>query len=58
MSAGLVAYEVRIGCPTDGEDSVNIFDYEENNLTNDIQDQKNHYQLWIESIDLIHRSPA
>ncbi|WP_248743172.1 MULTISPECIES: hypothetical protein [unclassified Pseudomonas] len=58
MSAGLVAYEVRIGCPTDGEDSVNIFDYEEKNLTNDIQDQKKHYQLWIESIAPTHRSPA
>ncbi|WP_409319434.1 hypothetical protein [Pseudomonas sp. KCJK9016] len=53
MSAGLIAYEARMGYPTDEKDSVNIFDYEEHNLTNDIEDQKRHYQLWIESINPI-----
>jgi hypothetical protein len=54
MSAGLVAYEVRMGHPTDEEDVVRIFDYEENNLTNDIEEQKKHYQRWIESINPTH----
>jgi hypothetical protein len=30
MSAGLVAYELNLGIPTDPEDMVRIFDYEEN----------------------------
>ena len=51
MSAGLVAYEVRMGHPTDEEDVVRIFDYEENDLTNNIEEQKKHYQRWIESIN-------
>ncbi|WP_242207651.1 MULTISPECIES: hypothetical protein [unclassified Pseudomonas] len=54
MSAGLVAYEVRMGHPTDEEDIVRIFDYEENDLTNDIEEQKKHYKLWIESINPTH----
>lgn len=50
MSAGLVAYEVRAGQPTEQEDVVRIFDYEELDLTNDIEVQKQHYRQWIESI--------
>ncbi|MBC3208615.1 hypothetical protein HU755_17575 [Pseudomonas sp. SWRI111] len=55
MSAGLVAYEVRKGYPTDEDDVVRIFDYEENDLTNDIKKQENHYKLWIESITPTNR---
>lgn len=55
MSAGLVAYEVRTGHPTDEDDVVRIFDYEENDLTNDIKSQENHYTLWIESINPTNR---
>ncbi|WP_332763560.1 hypothetical protein [Pseudomonas koreensis] len=50
MSAGLVAYEVKAGQPTEEEDVVRIFDYEERDLTNDIEAQKQHYRQWIESI--------
>lgn len=50
MSAGLVAYEVKAGQPTEEEDVVRIFDYEERDLTNDIEAQKQHYRKWIESI--------
>ncbi|WLH33616.1 hypothetical protein PSH79_16935 [Pseudomonas sp. FP2196] len=58
MSAGLVAYEVRTGHPTDEEDIVRIFDYEENDLTNDIEEQKKHYQRWIDSIKATHQLPT
>jgi len=37
MSAGLVAYDLQLGRPTDLEDVVRIFDYEENDITNNIQ---------------------
>ncbi|KMT53320.1 hypothetical protein [Pseudomonas fildesensis] len=48
MSNGLVAYEMTMGVP-DGE-LVHIFSYEENNLTNDIQEQHNFCQRWAESV--------
>lgn len=51
MSGGFVAYELTLGKPATREDMVKIFDYEENNLTNDIEEQKKHYQRWIESIN-------
>lgn len=47
MSCGLVAYEVKIGEP-DGE-PVRIFDYEENDLTNDIEEQFAFRKRWGES---------
>jgi len=58
MSAGLVAYEVRAGHPTEEEDLVRIFDYEENDLTSDIEEQKEHYKRWIESLDSTHPLPT
>nr|WP_081502760.1 hypothetical protein [Pseudomonas sp. GM21] len=50
MSAGLVAYELRLGIPAEDEDIVRIFDYEETNLTNNIQRQREFYTRWIESL--------
>ncbi|WP_212626923.1 hypothetical protein [Pseudomonas sp. PP3] len=50
MSAGLIAYELRLGMPSEPEDIVNIFDYEENDITNDIQQQKDFYQRWLDSL--------
>ncbi|MCM2381271.1 hypothetical protein [Pseudomonas marginalis] len=50
MSSGLVAYEVTIGEP-DAE-LVRIFDYEENNLTNDINDQIAYRRKWAESLKI------
>ncbi|TFY88840.1 hypothetical protein DYL59_14480 [Pseudomonas kairouanensis] len=49
MSNGLVAYEMTIGQP-EGE-LVHIFTYEENDLTNDIQEQHDFCQTWAESVD-------
>jgi hypothetical protein len=50
MSGGMVAYELTLGKRTTREDLVHIFDYEENNLTNDPQEQANFYKEWIKSI--------
>ena len=48
MSNGLVAYETTMGVP-EGE-MVHIFSYEENDLTNDIQQQHDFCQRWAESV--------
>lgn len=50
MSCGLVAYQVNTGYPTEEEDIVRIFDYEEENLTNDINEQRAFYSSWIKSL--------
>ncbi|MGF6518503.1 hypothetical protein ABH912_005969 [Pseudomonas sp. BT76 TE3572] len=50
MSAGVVAYELHMGKPAEPEDIVNIFDYEENKITQDIQEQRDYYKRWIESL--------
>lgn len=47
MSNGLVAYELTMGEP--GEKLVHIFDHEENDLTNDIQEQHDFCRRWAES---------
>ena len=48
MSSGVVAYEVYIGEP-DAE-LVRIFDYAENDLTNDINEQVAYRNKWADSI--------
>jgi hypothetical protein len=50
MSAGIVAYELYMGKPAEQEDIVNIFDHEENDITQDIQQQTDFYKRWIESL--------
>ena len=50
MSAGVVAYELHLGKPSEENDVVNIFDYEEIDITNDIQQQRDFYQCWIDSL--------
>lgn len=50
MACGLVAYELKIGYATEEENTVRIFDYEENDLTNNIEDQKSFYNLWLKSV--------
>lgn len=47
MSNGLVAYELTMGQP-DGE-LVHIFNHEENDLTNDIQEQHDLCKRWADS---------
>nr|WP_093414863.1 MULTISPECIES: hypothetical protein [unclassified Pseudomonas] len=50
MSCGIVAYELRWGEPTEDEDLVRIFDYEDENLASTIEDQRQYYRQWIESL--------
>ncbi|WP_077049251.1 hypothetical protein [Pseudomonas sp. KK4] len=50
MSAGLVAYELHLGTPSEDGHMVNIFDYEETDITNDIQQQRDFYIKWVRSL--------
>ena len=50
MSAGNLAYEMTIGRSAGKEDIVNIFDYEDTDITNNIEDQRTFYRQWIESL--------
>lgn len=50
MSGGVVAYEVTMGKPAEQEDIVNIFGYEDTNLTNDIEEQREFHKRWLESL--------
>lgn len=50
MSSGIVAYEIKSGVPTEPEDMVRIFDYEDSEITNDIQKQHEFYRSWIKSL--------
>ncbi|WP_256576436.1 hypothetical protein [Pseudomonas sp. B11(2017)] len=51
MSRGLVAYELTLGTPSEETDMVRIFDYEEKNLTNNIEEQKQFYARWRDSFN-------
>ncbi|WP_433739443.1 hypothetical protein [Pseudomonas putida] len=51
MSAGIAAYELKLGRPSEPEDVVNIFDYDEKDITNDIQQQRDFYRNWIKSLN-------
>jgi hypothetical protein len=48
MSSGVVAYETKLGDPD--AKLVRIFDYEENELTNDINEQIAYRTKWSESL--------
>jgi hypothetical protein len=50
MSAGLVAYEMTLGKQASCEDIVHIFDYEENNLTSNPQEQIDFFKMWLASL--------
>jgi hypothetical protein len=52
MSTGLVAYELKLGIPSEEEDLVRIFDYEDENLTNNIEEQRTFYKRWLESLGI------
>jgi hypothetical protein len=49
MSLGIKAYELTLGKAPSLSDVVSIFDYEEDNLTNDPKIQKDFYRLWLET---------
>lgn len=48
MSSGLVAYEMKLGEPD--PEMVRIFDYEEHDLTNDIEEQIEFRVRWGDSL--------
>lgn len=50
MSAGLVAYEMTLGKQANNENIVHIFDYEEENLTNDPKEQIDFFKKWLASL--------
>ena len=58
MSGGMVAYELTLGKRTTREDLVHIFDYEDDNLTNDPNEQENFYKKWITSIGADRAEPS
>ncbi|WLG31718.1 hypothetical protein PSH85_15225 [Pseudomonas simiae] len=50
MSAGLVAYEMTLGKQATNENIVHLFDYEEENLTNNPQEQIDFFKKWLASL--------
>jgi len=50
MAGGVVAYEVSMGKPAEQEDIVNIFDYEDTDITNDIEQQREFNRRWLASL--------
>lgn len=48
MTQGLKAYELTLGKKPSSEDVIYIFDYDENNLTNDPEEQRIFFKKWIE----------
>lgn len=49
MSLGVKAYELTMGKRAFRRDLVSIFDYEENNLTNDPEVQEQFFMRWVDS---------
>lgn len=50
MSSGLMAYELTLGRQALRENLVNIFEHENENLTNDYQEQQQFFKKWINSL--------
>ncbi|NWD71223.1 hypothetical protein HX870_26855 [Pseudomonas gingeri] len=49
MSLGIKAYELTLGKASSPRDIVDIFDYEENNLTNSREEQEAFYIQWCKT---------
>lgn len=49
MTLGVKAYELTLGKQALRTDIVNIFDYEDKNLTNDPNTQQDFFKQWMES---------
>jgi len=50
MSCGVVAYEHLLGIPATRKNLVNIFDYEDTDIINDPQLQKDYFHRWLDSL--------
>ncbi|MHC8325836.1 hypothetical protein ACYZTM_24660 [Pseudomonas sp. MDT2-39-1] len=51
MSGGFVAYELTMGKSATFNDIVHIFDYEEYNIAKTLEEQKEFYKSWLESLN-------
>ncbi|WP_339527638.1 hypothetical protein [Pseudomonas sp. EL_65y_Pfl2_R96] len=51
MSGGIVAYELISGRTGTFDQIVNIFDFEDKNITHDIRAQKDFYRRWLNSFE-------
>lgn len=49
-SLGLMAYEMQIGHPARRNDLVDIFDFENSNLTSSNEEQRTFFYQWLESL--------
>ena len=50
MTSGLMAYELTMGKQARRSDLVNIFDYDNNNLTNEPDEQNIFFEAWLTSL--------
>jgi predicted AlkP superfamily pyrophosphatase or phosphodiesterase len=50
MSGGSVAYELTMGKSATFDDIVHIFDYEEENIAKNLQEQREFYKNWLQSL--------
>jgi predicted AlkP superfamily pyrophosphatase or phosphodiesterase len=50
MSGGSVAYELTMGKSATFDDIVHIFDYEEENIAKNLQEQREFYKKWLQSL--------
>ncbi|MHC8400054.1 hypothetical protein ACYZTX_11315 [Pseudomonas sp. MDT1-17] len=51
MSGGFVAYELTMGKSATFNDIVHIFDYEENDIAKTLEEQKEFYKTWLQSLE-------
>jgi len=51
MSGGFVAYELTMGKPATFNDIVYIFNYEENDIAQTLEEQKEFYKAWLQSLN-------
>lgn len=56
MANGLVAYKLTPGRTCETEDLVRIFDYADEEITNNIEEQEEFYRNWIASLQTIAQS--
>lgn len=50
MSGGFVAYKLKMGESATFHDIVHIFDYEENDIAKTLEEQKEFYKTWLQSL--------
>lgn len=50
MGGGSVAYELTMGKSATFDDIVHIFDYEEENIAKNLQEQREFYKNWLQSL--------